>query len=105
MKTATYFSISIVLIVIALLLSNCGGGTDSGAIPEMASPQQNQNLINTDVKINYWIDDNFITSPTIIENLIYNEASHYLMLWSYGGTVWYDEVKNYDFNECIVNYY
>ncbi len=57
------------------------------------------------VKINYWIDNNFITSPTIVENLYYYDASHFLMLWSCGGTVWYDEVKIYDFNECIINYY
>jgi len=93
------------------LILDCKGNTIGSFTPNTWFPVRIQfiddlpGLTPGTAKVNYWIDNNFITSPTIVENLYYYEASHFLMLLSCGGTVWYDEVEIYDFNECIVNYY
>jgi len=47
-KTLTCI-ILLFLIILILSLSNCGGSSDNGAIPDVASPQQNQNLVNKEI--------------------------------------------------------
>jgi len=48
-KTLTGIILSF-LVMLVLFLSNCGGSSDNGAIPDVASPQQTQqNLVNKDI--------------------------------------------------------
>jgi len=42
MFKGSYFTISLLLIIIALVVANCGGGSDTGAVPGIPQSQSEQ---------------------------------------------------------------
>jgi len=63
-KILTHF-ILLFLVMLILSLSNCGGSSDNGAIPDIASPQQTgQNLVNKDISGYVYHISSFSSSET-----------------------------------------
>jgi len=45
-----YFALPLILLTVALIVSNCGGGSDTGIIPAVSSPADAPDLVSKDVK-------------------------------------------------------